>query len=178
MSHVGGLEWFGNHYTGLARGPGRQRIHPTPQVRQLIDFDAGPAMNTHPRPMGDIGNAVITSQILVIPKPGVENRVQPLGLILITLNHGGNLVREIAKEYVGLTLASGRYRPSETLTVHDRRARLAIGRHKLAGFLGEINQNRAGLEDDKVPFVAIDDRRNTPIGIDFEIARLFLLALA
>src|SRR5690606_7245962 len=54
---------------------------------------------------------------------------------------------------------------------------LAVAREKLAGLVGEIDQDGTGFEQ-RHAVVAIDDRRNTIIRADFEKLGLELVTLA
>ena len=57
------------------------------------------------------------------------------------------------------------------------RAAFDVGRHELAGLLGEIDHDRAGLEDGEVVRIVIDDRGDAAVRIDREVPGLFLLVL-
>jgi hypothetical protein len=66
--------------------------------------------------------------------------------------------------------------------LHDFGAVAQIGRHELAGLLGEVHQDRARLENrDRLAAalrILVDDGRNAVVGRDGEKLRLELLALA
>jgi hypothetical protein len=54
---------------------------------------------------------------------------------------------------------------------------LVLGREELAGLLGEVDENGAGLEHREVAVVAVDDRGDAAVRINFEEPRLLLVAL-
>src|SRR5690606_32887505 len=77
-------------------------VKPALQRRQVTDIDTGPGMGSYPAPVGDIGNAVITSQKLVVLQLRVQHGKQALAFALVALDGGRNFLREVTEEYIRL----------------------------------------------------------------------------
>ena len=54
---------------------------------------------------------------------------------------------------------------------------LASLRHQPAGLLGEVHEDRAGLEHREVAVVLVDDGRDASVGIELQVPGLFLLEI-
>ena len=99
---------------GLA--PADQR-KPALQRREGLDLDAGPAVRADPREVGDVGDAVVSGQVLMIAQSALEYAEEPLHLQLVaidgdldlngnTLSPGDGISLDGEKE-LRLTSASG-----------------------------------------------------------------------
>ena len=120
-----GLERLWNLDPALTRRPGCHQRHPTLQMREPLYADAGPAMDAHPRPMGDIGNGVVVDQKLVIGKPGIEHRIEPARFILGKRTAGAL----VSNPTWGLWLKPWAPRSADT------RLQTSIWKHAALGFL-------------------------------------------
>src|SRR5690606_23704827 len=138
---------------------------------------ARPFVGPHPRPVRDIGDRVVSGEILVLLEAPVEHLEEAPHLTLVPLDRVRDLLRRIAVEDIGLT----HHRPDPAHLEHepldDQRASLRIARHQLPGLLREIDQDRARFEDDETVLVVVDDGRDAAVRIELAIPRLLLLLL-
>jgi cytochrome c553 len=62
------LDFVGYGNALLRRGPRRDLRQPALQAWQMIDFNAGPPMRSHPAPVGNIGNRVVAGEVFMVPE--------------------------------------------------------------------------------------------------------------
>ena len=113
----------------------------------------------------------------MIGEPPVEHAVEPVRLFQIALLGVRRLARIVFGEVVDLAehRAGAAHLPHQPFD--GAIARLAGFRQQLAGLVGEIDQDRAGLHQAQA-VVAVDDRRDAVVRADLEEFRLELLVLA
>ena len=112
-------------------------------------------------------------------QPLVQHAMQALDLVGVALDRVGQLLRRVGREMV--VLAEHRPDPAhlehQPLQAGEPVAR--VGRDQLPGLLGEVDQDRAGLEQRhrRPPGPSwIDDRRDAVVGGDRQELRLELVA--
>jgi len=89
----------------------------------------------------------------------LEHLEQAAYLALVAIDRVGNLFRRVAEEDVRLTPSSDHARHLKHQPLNDARTTLGILRHQLAGLLGQIDQDGAGLEDREAVVCPVDDGR-------------------
>ncbi len=105
----------------------------------------------------------------------VEHAEQALDLTLVAVDRGLDLLREVAEEDVGLAHHRTDAAHLEHQPLQHARAPPGVLRHQPAGLLGEVDEDRARLEDREVALVVVDDRRDATVGVDGEEPGLLLL---
>src|SRR5262245_55608432 len=161
----------------LAGRPRRHRAQPALEVAEALDGDARPAVDAHPRPVRDVGDRVLAGQPLALPEAPVEHLEEAARLVLVAVDRRLDLLREVAVEDVGLP----HHRPDAAHLEHEpldrARAALAVLRQQAPGLLGQVDQDRAGLEDREIALVPVDGGGNPPVRVDGEEPGLLLLEL-
>ena len=158
------------------------RFKPALDVGKVIEVLALPVVQNDPRITGDIGDGVSARDELAIGQTLIEYAVEPLGLFDITIDRIGNFLSRIISEVMILP----EHRPEAAhlpeQPFHRLRPAAQIARKKLAGLLGEILENRAGLEHVERPLAVsgfmIHDRRDAVVRRNREKLRRKLLAFA
>ena len=134
-----------------------------------------PAVRAHPRPVRDVRDRKVARQVFVVHEPCVQDAEEPTHLALVAVDGQRDLLRQVTEEDVGL--AHHRADPAhlEHEPLHDDRASLRVGRHQPPRLLGEVNENRAGLEHGEIVEFAIHDGGDAPVGADLQEFRAPLL---
>ncbi len=140
---------------------------------QSLDRDAAPVINAHPGPGGNVGDAVLIRQIFVVGQMAVEHLEQATPLLLITLDGGGDLLRKVAIEDVGLPHHGPDPAHLEHQPLDGLRAAFGIGGQQLARFLRQIDEDGPRLEHGEIVVIPVNNGWNAAIGVDGEKLRLF-----
>src|SRR5277367_5642955 len=82
--------------SALTRRTRLQPRDPCLEIRQALDVDAGPLMDAHPAPVGDIRDAVFVAQILAALELTLEHFAQTAAFVVIALDGHRNFLREIS----------------------------------------------------------------------------------
>ncbi|CEE82426.1 hypothetical protein XAC2852_820143 [Xanthomonas citri pv. citri] len=163
-----------------ARGDG---VVPALQMGEggVVGFEV--AIDFDPRIAGHVGNAVVVAgQEGVVGQALVEHAMQATHLGVVALDRVRNLFRCIDVEVTHLTAhrAQPAHLPEQPLQCSDPAA--GIARQEAAGLLGQIQQDRAGLEHAlrtaAIGRCMVDDGRHLVVGRNLQECRFELFALA
>ncbi len=111
----------------------------------------------------------------MLGQPGVEHAEQAAHLALVAVDGRLDLLREVAEEHVRLSHHRADAAHLEHEPLHHQRTALRVGGQQPAGLLGEVDQDRAGLEHCEVAGLAIDDGGDAAVGRNPEELRALLL---
>src|SRR5919106_472675 len=78
--------------TGDHRWPFRDLLMPAFQVRMPVECQAKLRKSVNPRPVGDVGDAVIAYEIFAIAQSFIEDAEKARGLALVALDGERNLL--------------------------------------------------------------------------------------
>src|SRR5690606_24965351 len=152
------------HLQALLYGrTGIQRGHPALQMFQPLDRDAGPLVHPNPWVGGDIGDAVVTGEVLDLSQTRIEHLVQAPGFVLIAVDRALQFFRKITEENVGLALHRANSAHLEHQPLQYQRAPLHVLGHQLPGLFRQIDKNRARFEYREVAIVTVNDGRNPAV---------------
>ena len=152
-------------------------LEPAVQVRVVGPVDAVPLPPPDPAEAGDVGDGVVAGEEVALRKPAIHHAVEPVRLGGVALDgvghlHLGEAAKMLAWPNIGPTPPI--WNMSHSIT---RQPAAFVRRNQLAGLVGEIEQDRAGLEErDRLPIgpIGIDDRRDLVVRADLEEFRLEL----
>ena len=160
----------------LHGGPGPDLFEPAGQVRQVIEWHAGPFPGAHPGPVRDVRDRVISGQEFVACEPLVEHPEQPLDLAVVAVDGRLDFLGKIAIEDVRLS----HHRPDAGHLEHEplqhQRSTLAVRGQQSSGLFGQVHEDRPGFEDGEVACPVIDDGRDPAVWTDRQEPGLLLLA--
>ena len=141
------------------------------------EIDRLPVESRHPRPDGDVGDRIPVGDVFVLGEPAVEHAVEPVRFLEIALFRVRRLALVVFHEVMHLAehRAGAAHLPHQPF--EHAIMRFACFRQKLAGLVGEIDEDRAGFHQADAG-VAIDDRGDAIIRADLQKFRLELLVLA
>ena len=124
---------------------------PAGEVGQALERDARPLVGAHPRPVGDVGDRVVAGEVLVARELAVEHLEQATRLALVAVDRVGDPLRRVLGEVMVLPghRAEPAHLPEQPLQRLDPAAQ--VGGNELPGLVGEVEQDRPGLEHRQGP---------------------------
>src|SRR5262245_52287818 len=138
-------------------------------------------MKDDPRIAGHIGDRIFSGGELAIGKPFVENSIKPLGFLDVAIYRIGELLVGVVSEVMILSKHRAEITHLPKKPLHNFRAATQIVGQKLAGLLGEILKNSAGLEDADglaaAGRIVVHYCRNAVVGGNRQKLRLKLISL-
>ena len=135
------------------------RFEPALKIREVAQVLPLAFVRHDPRPTGDIGDRVLTGQVLMVAQLPLHDAVQSIDFLRIALDAIRHVFKREGSKVVRL---SGHRAEAADLPEQpglDASSFFELGGQKLPGFLGQVNQDGAGLEHAD-PGVLIDDRRD------------------
>jgi len=142
-----------------------------------LQTDLSIVNNLNPWEEGSISNGkVVTSNVLLSVKNSVQDLVDSLGLVGVSLNSCGDLVsRLVDKEPVDLSLRRSMTRDLEEEEGENVSFFLSILSSKLVlavVSLLQVLKDCSGFPDLHIVVVGINDGRDTSIGVDSQVVRV------
>ena len=69
---------------------------------QAVDVDLGPVVANGPGPVGDVGNAVLITQVVPSGESLIDHGEQAQAFVLIAIDDGRDFFVEVVNEDIGL----------------------------------------------------------------------------
>ncbi|CFM29709.1 Uncharacterised protein [Bordetella pertussis] len=177
-----GVDPVGQRVGALRGRAGADGLEPALEVRKLVQVLALALVRHDPGIGRHVGDRVVAGDELALRQLAVEHAIQAVGFLDVALDGVGDALGRIGREVVVLAGhgAQSAHLPEQPLQHVGAPAQ--VGGDELAGLLGQVQQDGAGLEQrDRRAAIGrrlIDDGRDAVVGRDGQEFRLELLALA
>src|SRR5512146_3515326 len=144
--HLGAAPVGEHLQRALHRGPGRDAVAPALDVRILLDVHSLALGKAQPRHGGHVGDGVLLAgDVLRFAQAPLENAVEPVGLVLVTVHRILDFLRRIAEEMMRLA----QHRPDvahlEHHPLHHLPALAQVLGQEPACLRGEVEKDRPRL---------------------------------